>query len=82
MGFGFNLPGQIMAEVFMAVSTAAVGVAAGAADGDEASGQDGALGVEFLLAGLKEAANERGVFGNLHRYRFHGLDGAFSGLDN
>lgn len=61
----------------MAVSAAAVGVAASAADGDEASGQDGALGLEFLLAGLEEAADEGGVFGDFPRYRFHGLGGVF-----
>lgn len=38
MGFGFDLPGQVVAQVFLAARAAAVGIAASAADGDEAGG--------------------------------------------
>ena len=74
MGFGFDLPGQVVAQVFLASSAAAVGIAASAADGDEAGGQDRAFGLELLLAGLEEAADQRGVFGCFHTFR-----GAISG---
>ena len=66
VGLGFDLPGQIVAEVFLAAGTAAVGIAAGAEDGDEAGGQDGAAGLEFLLAGLELAADKGGVFWDIH----------------
>ena len=68
VGFAFDLPGQIMARVLMATGTAAVGIAASPADGHETGGQDGALGVEFLSAGLKEAADEGGMLGNFHGF--------------
>ena len=74
MGFGFDLPGQVVAQVLLASSAAAVGIAASAADGDEAGGQDRAFGLELLLAGLEEAADQRGVFGC-----FHTFTGAISG---
>lgn len=67
VGFVFDLPGQIMAGMLMATGAAAVGVAAGAADGDEAGGQYGAFGLELFLASLKEAADEGGVSRNFHR---------------
>jgi|SRR5882724_1652150 len=66
MGFGFDFPGQIVAQVFLASGTAAVGIAASAADGDKAGGQDWAFGLELFLAGLEEAADQRGVFGYFH----------------
>jgi hypothetical protein len=58
MGFGFELPGEVVARVLVASSAAAVGVPAGAADDDEASGQDGGFGLELLLAGLEAAADQ------------------------
>ena len=67
VGFAFDLPGQIVARVLLATSTTAVGIAASAVDGDQAGGQNGALGLEFFLAGLKEAADQGGMLGNLHR---------------
>src|ERR1041384_881259 len=66
MSFGFELPGEVVAPVLVASGTAAVGIAAGAADGDEAGGQDWALGLELLLAGLEEAADQGGMFGYFH----------------
>ena len=69
VGFGFDLPGQIMAQVLVPAGTAAVGIAAGAAQGDEAGGQDGAFGLELFLAGLEEAADQGGVFGYFHTFR-------------
>ena len=66
MGFSFDLPGQIVAQVLFASGAAAVGVAASTANGDEAGGQDGAFGLELFLAGLKEAADQGGVFRNFH----------------
>ena len=66
MGFGLNLPGQIVAQMLFASGTAAVGIAASATDGDEAGGQDGAFCLELFLAGLKEAADQGGVFRNFH----------------
>jgi len=68
MGFGFDLPGQIVAQVLFASGAAAVGVAAGTANGDEAGSQNRAFGLELFLAGLKEAADQGGVFWNLHRF--------------
>ena len=70
VGFGFDLPGQVMARVLLAASAAAVGIAASATEGDEAGGQHGAFGLELFLTGLEEAADEGGVFGY-----FHGLGG-------
>lgn len=66
VGFGFDLPGQVMARVLLASCTVAVGVAASAADGDEAGGQNGAFGLELLLAGLEEAADQGRMFGYFH----------------
>jgi len=54
--------------MFLASGTAAVGIAASAADGDEAGGQNWAFSLELFLAGLKEAADQGGVFWNLHRF--------------
>ena len=71
-GFGFDLPGQIVAQMLLASGTAAIGIAAGAADSDEAGGQNRAFGLELLLAGLKEAADQGGMFRDFH---------AFSGAD-
>jgi len=68
VGFSFELPGEIVARVLLALGTAAVGIAASAADGDETSGQDWAMGLEFFLAGLEGAADEGGMFGYFHRY--------------
>ena len=62
VGFGFDLPGQVVAQVLLASGTAAVGIAASAADGDEAGGQDRAFGLELFLAGLEAAADQGGVF--------------------
>jgi len=68
MGFGFDLPGEVMTGMLLASGTAAVGIAASAADGDEAGGQNWAFGLELLLAGLKEAADQGGVFRNFHTF--------------
>ena len=38
VGFGFDLPGQIVTQVLLASGTAAVRVTASTADGDEAGG--------------------------------------------
>ena len=77
VSFGFDLPGEIVAEVLLASGTAAVGITAGATDGDEAGGQHGAFSLELLLAGQQEAADQRGVFRN-----FQGLTGRFHGPCN
>ena len=68
MGFGFDLPSQVVAQVLMASGAAAVGVATGATDGDEAGGQDRAFGLELLLAGLKEPADQGGMFWCFHTF--------------
>jgi hypothetical protein len=67
VGFGFDLPGQIMAQVLLASSTTAVGIAAGAADSNETGGQDWTFGLEFFLAGLEGAADQGGVSGYFHK---------------
>ena len=77
VGFGFDFPGEIVARVFLATGTTAVGIAASAAEGDEAGGQDRALGLKFFLAGLEGTANEGGMFRYVHRYC-----GAFIGPGN
>ncbi len=64
VGFGLNFPGEIMARMLFASSTAAVGIAASAADGDEAGGQHWTFGLELFLAGLEEAADQGRVFRN------------------
>ena len=68
VSFGFDLPGQIVAQMLFASGTAAVGVAASTADSDEAGGQNRAFGLELFLAGLKEAADQGGVLGYFHRF--------------
>ena len=67
VGFGLDLPGEIVAQMLLASGTAAVGVAARATDGDEAGGQHGAFGLELFLAGLKEAADQGGMFRDFQR---------------
>ena len=69
MGFGFDLPGQIVAQVLLASGAAAVWIAASAANGDEAGGEERAIGLELLLAGLKEAADQGWVFRYFHALR-------------
>jgi len=73
VGFAFDLPGEVVAGMLLALGTAAMGIAASAADSDEAGGQDRALGVEFFLAGLEEAADQGGVFGDFHRFGGGGI---------
>ena len=68
MSFGFELPSQVMAQVLVAAGAVAVGIAAGAADGDEAGGQNRALGLELLLPGEEEAADQGGVVGCFHAF--------------
>ena len=68
VGFGFDFPGEIMAQMLVTPGTAAVGIAASPADGDEAGSQDRAFGLELFLTGLQEAADEGGVFGDFHIY--------------
>lgn len=63
--------------MLLAAGTAAVGIAARAANGHEAGGQHRAFGLELLLAGLKEAADQSGML----RYS-HELRGDFSGPDD
>jgi hypothetical protein len=66
VGLGFDFPGQIVAQVLLAPGAAAAGIAASAADGDEAGGQDRAFGLEWFLAGLEGATDQRGMFGYFH----------------
>ena len=66
VGLGLDVPGQIVAQVLVASGTAAVGMAASPADGDEAGGQDRAFGLELVLEGLEGAADQGRVPGNLH----------------
>ena len=75
MSFGFDLPGEVMAGVLFAAGAAAAGIAAPAADDDQAGSQQRTLGLELFLTSLKEAADQGGMF----RY-FHTLKGLFLGL--
>ena len=68
MGFSFEFPSKVMAGMFLASGAAAVGIAASAADGDQTGGQDGAFGLELLLAGLEEAADQGGMFWCFHTF--------------
>jgi hypothetical protein len=77
VGFGFDLPGQIVAHVLLAAGTATTRIAASAAERDEAGSQDRALGLEFFLSGLEGLADQGGVRGY-----FHSLSGDFSGPAN
>ena len=74
MGFGFDLPRQIVAQVLVSLGATAAGIAADAPDGHEAGGQDRALGLELFLAGLKEAADQGGVPGYFHFHTLKRLD--------
>jgi len=74
MGFGFDLPGEVMAGVLVALGATAVRIAADAADGHEAGGQDRALGLELFLAGLEGPADQGGVLGYLHFHTLTKLD--------
>ena len=76
MGFGLNFPGEVVAQMFIASGTAAVGIATSPADGDEAGGQHWAFGLELLLTGLQEAVDQGGVFRNFHAL----TKGFFTGL--
>lgn len=69
VGFGLHFPGQIVAQMLFASGTAAIGVAAGTTDRNEAGGQDRAFGLELLLAGLKGAADQGGMFRNFHMFK-------------
>ena len=68
MCFGFDLPGEVVARVLLTSRTTAIGVATGATDGDQAGGEHGAFGLELVLAGLEEAADQGGVFGYFHTF--------------
>jgi len=68
MGLGFNLPRQVVAQVLLASGASAIGIAASAAEGDEAGRQDRALGLALLLAGLEAAADQGGMFGYFHTF--------------
>ena len=70
MGFAFDFPGEAVAGMLVALGTTAARIAADAADGHEAGGQDGAWGLELTLAGLEEPADQGGVLGYSH---FHTL---------
>jgi hypothetical protein len=67
--FGFDLPSEVMAWVFLAFSTTAIGVATAAEDGDQACCQHWALGLELLLAGLEGAADQRWMFRYVHQFK-------------
>ena len=51
MGFGFDLPGEVMAGMLVASGATAVGVTASAADAHKAGRQHGAFGLELFLSG-------------------------------
>jgi len=74
VGFGLDLPGEIVAHVLLATGAATTRIAASAAEGDEAGGQDRALGLEFFLSGLEGAADQGGMFRYFHmeQYDFSG----------
>ena len=74
MGFGIDLPGEVMAGMLVALGAAAAGIAADTADGHEAGGQNRALGLELFLAGLEEAADQGGVPGYFHFHTLKRLD--------
>ena len=65
-GFAVFFPGEVVTDGFVALGTAAGGLAAGAVDGDQGGGQDGALGLEPLLAGAEGALDQGGMGGRLH----------------
>jgi hypothetical protein len=67
-GFGFNLPGEIVAGMLVAAGTTAVGITTGATESDQAGGQQGAFGLEFLLAGLEGSADQRRMFWHFHSW--------------
>lgn len=68
MGFGFDFPGEVMAGMLLASGAAAVGIAANAAEGDEAGGQHGPFSLELFLSGLEEPADQGGMFGYFHTF--------------
>jgi len=74
MGFGFDFPGEVMAGMLVTLGATAVGIAADAPDGHQAGGQDRTLGLELLLPGLEEPADQRGVPGYFHFHTLKRLD--------
>jgi hypothetical protein len=70
LGFGFHFPGEVMAGMLVTLGATAMGIAAEAADGHEAGGENRASGLELFLAGLEEPADQRGMLGYFH---FHTL---------
>jgi hypothetical protein len=68
VSFGFDLPGEIVAQMLLASGAAAVGITASATDGNEAGSQHGAFGLELFLAGLEEAADQGGVLRYFHKF--------------
>ena len=74
MGFGIDLPGEVMAGMLVALGAAAAGISADTAEGHEAGGQNRALGLELFLAGLEEPADQGGVLGYFHFHTLKRLD--------
>ena len=67
MGFSFDLPGEVMAGMLGAAREAvAAGSAAVLGDGNEAGGEGGSGGGEFLEAGVEHASDEGRAFGDTH----------------
>jgi len=72
-GFALFLPGEVVTDVFVAVGTVAGGLAAGATDGDQGGGQDGALGLELFLTGAEGSLDQGRMYGC-----FHGMGRGFN----
>ena len=65
-GLPLLLAGEVMAGMTLPLLAMAAGAPALFVNGDEAGGQDGAAGLEFLGAGLEVAGDQGGVFGYFH----------------
>ena len=65
-GFAVFLPGEVVTDVFVALSTVAGRFATGPVNGDEGGGQDRALGLELFLAGAEGALDQGGMGRRVH----------------
>jgi len=66
-GLALYFVGQVMGQVPLTGLAVAAGAAAGSAEGHQAGGDERAVGFELLDPRGQVAADQRGMFRNLHR---------------
>ena len=65
-GFALYFKGQVMGQMPFTGLAMATGPAAFSSEGDQAGGDERALGFELLEPGVEVTADQGGVFGNFH----------------